>query len=134
MSDPRIQALVALIDAELAVDRTGDMMAYPKTRSLRELREFVRGVGFPQTAEHRLSLTLIPYFCHDADAAGIRWREQDAPLGAFSGPFEIDARVMNRGRGRAELTPAAFRAYLADCDALHEEFSGIRARMHNGED
>ena len=48
-------------------------------------------------------------------------------------PFDFDARTMNDGRGRADLSPAEFARYVVECHSLFEEYSAIRARMHNGE-
>ncbi len=136
-SDPAARpapSLLQLIDSQILVDRSAAHMGYPQTRSLRELREFLAGVGFPRTFEERLRLSLIPYFQFEARGAGLDWTDQAAALGALTPIFEIDAMTMNEGRGRDAMSPEEFARYVGECHALLDEFTAIRARMHNGEE
>jgi hypothetical protein len=131
--DEQTAAYLALVEAQLQVDWSAMFLGYHIVRSLRELRDQVRFRGWPRTFEERLHLSLIPYLDQDAQSGGLDWSAQ-APLhGPLAALFDIDARTMNEGRGRAELSPAEFSRYVLECRALFAEFSAIRARMHNGE-
>jgi len=126
--------LLELLQSQLDIDRSADWFGYPRTRSLKELRDFLRWGGFPHTAEDRLRLSLIPYWQHDAEKLDYPWTTQLLPPGPLAPIFQIDTMVMNRGRGRDILTPEEFARYLVECREILAEFSAIRARMHNGED
>ena len=131
--DERVTAYLALVEAELKVDRSTLLLGYHLSRCLRDLRDQVRFGGWPRSFEQRLHLSLIPYLDDSSRQSGLDWTAQGAMAGPLAPLFEIDARTMNDGRGRADLSPTDFARYVAECRALREEFSAIRARMHNGD-
>ena len=131
--DPLLPPLLELVRTALGTDRSADRLGYPIQRRLRTIRDQLAGVGWPRTFDERLGLTLIPLIAHAARTAGVDWT-RPGPVAGVHGPlFEIDARVMNRGRGRRELEPGEFTAYLAESGRLCDEWREARARMHNGE-
>lgn len=122
------------MEAARSADYSSAFLGYHLVRVLRYIAQTLGYSGFPRDAEQKLRLTLIPLLDYAAREEGADWTVQAAPLGRFAQLLEVDVRVMTGGRCREELTAAEFAAYVEESRALHEEFTAIRARMHNGED
>jgi len=125
---------VALVEAQLGVDRSDWRLGYHITRILKALRDQVRYGGWPTSFDDQLRLSLIPYLAHDAADSGIDWTRPGPVHGALGPLFEIDARAMRAGRGRSDLSVEELEQYVAESKALYEEHTDSRARMHNGEE
>jgi hypothetical protein len=132
-TDPSIPPLLALLEAQIAVDRSGDRLGYNRTRGLKRIRDFLRSRGFPRTEDEKLSLTLMPDLQYEASAAGFDWATRALPPAHLAPLFEIDAQVMTGGTSRDGLSPTAFSTYVTETRRLIEEHTAIRARMYNGE-
>ncbi len=131
--DPAIAPLLALLDSQIAVDRSKELLGYPRTRGLKRIRDFLRSRGFPRTMDEKLSLTLMPDLQHEARALGFDWASRELPPSHLAPLFDIDAWVMTGGSARDGLPPAAFAQYVDETRRLLEEHTAIRARMYNGE-
>lgn len=131
--DPALAATLAVVDSARKADYSEEFLGYHLVRVLRRIRETLAHSGFPRDPGEKLPLTLIPLLHHTAKDEGVDWTVQEAPLGRFDQLLEVDARVMTGGRSRADLSAAEFAAYVAEARALHDQFSAIRSRMHNGE-
>jgi len=132
-TDLAIPPLLALLESQIAVDRSGEFLGYHRTRGLKLIRDFLRSRGFPATEEERLGLTLMPYIQYEAREAGFDWASRGTPPPDLAPLFEIDARVMTGGVARDALTAAAFAKYVEETRRLLDEHTAIRARMYNGE-
>lgn len=132
-SDPTIAPLLVLLESQIAVDRSHELLGYPRTRGLKRIRDFLRSRGFPRTMDEKLSLTLMPDLQHEARALGFDWAGRELPPPHLAPLFDIEAQVMTGGLSRDALPPATFAKYVEETRQLLEEHTAIRARMYNGE-